>query len=199
MTTFQSKLINLVEEQQSTTDRDKLFLLSLLPELKKLDDNKRLGFRIYAIKYFQNASQAQPTTSLQHPVEHTNFHPETTENSLQNMPFYPQSTAVYNKYNQYQSRPHSLENMSTSQPSYYPRSPQSTSNYSISNLSYSSNGPGIISLHQPLSYVSPIQSSIDTELAVPNVSTQRPYQPCITSSQNSPDQQAIINSTLSTF
>lgn len=85
MTPFQSKLINLVEEQQSTANPDEVFLLSLLPELKKLNDDKRLGFRIYAIKYFQNESQ--PTTSLQHPVQHTNFIPETTENSLQNMSF----------------------------------------------------------------------------------------------------------------
>ncbi|CAI6353182.1 unnamed protein product [Macrosiphum euphorbiae] len=73
--------------------------------------------------------------------------------------------------------------MSTSQPSYYPRSPQSTSNYSISNLSnYSSNVPGIMSQHQHLSYASPVQNSIDTELAVPNISSQRPYQHCIGSS-----------------
>ncbi|CAI6371335.1 unnamed protein product [Macrosiphum euphorbiae] len=77
MTIFQSKLLNHLEKQQST-DVDELFLKSLLPLVKQLSGGKKLEFKMYALKFFQNES-----------------HPQNNNYSYHTAVFYPQNNAPY--------------------------------------------------------------------------------------------------------
>lgn len=80
MTIFQSKLLNHLEKQQ-TTDADEHFLKSLLPEVKQLSDSKKLEFKMYVLKFFQNESRPQnlnysyPTTVFHQQNNAPYFHP----------------------------------------------------------------------------------------------------------------------------
>lgn len=65
MTIFQSKLLNHLEKQE-TTDADELFLKSLLPEVKKLNDSKKLEFKMYVLNFFKNESC--PQNNYSHPT-----------------------------------------------------------------------------------------------------------------------------------
>lgn len=42
------------ESHQESTDPDKSFLLSLLPDYKKLTYEQKIDFRIYALQFFKN-------------------------------------------------------------------------------------------------------------------------------------------------
>ncbi|XP_050065211.1 uncharacterized protein LOC126554158 [Aphis gossypii] len=80
MTDFQSKLLNHLEKQE-TTDADEHFLKSLLPEVKKLSESKKLDFKVYVLKFFQNESRPQnynysyPTAVFQQQNNTPYFHP----------------------------------------------------------------------------------------------------------------------------
>jgi len=67
MTVFQSKLLNHLEKQE-TTDADEHFLKSLLPEVKKLSESKKLDFKMYVLKFFQNESHLQNNNYSYHPT-----------------------------------------------------------------------------------------------------------------------------------
>ncbi|CAI6356764.1 unnamed protein product [Macrosiphum euphorbiae] len=68
MTIFQSKLLDHLEKQE-LTDADELFLKSLLPQVKQLSDGKKLEFKMYVLKFFQNESYPQNNNySYQTPV-----------------------------------------------------------------------------------------------------------------------------------
>ena len=68
MSIFQSKLLDHLEKQE-LTDADELFLKSLLPQVKQLSDGKKLEFKMYVLKFFQNESYPQNNNySYQTPV-----------------------------------------------------------------------------------------------------------------------------------
>lgn len=80
MTIFQSKLLNHLEKVE-TTDADEHFLKSLLPEVKKLSDGKKLEFKMYVLNFFQNESRPQninysyPTSVIHQQNNAPYFHP----------------------------------------------------------------------------------------------------------------------------
>lgn len=54
ITPFQNKLLLSCLEKSLNTDPDTHFLLSLLPDYKKLNDTQKLEFRINTLQFFKN-------------------------------------------------------------------------------------------------------------------------------------------------
>ncbi|RXG51670.1 hypothetical protein Avbf_07392 [Armadillidium vulgare] len=92
--TSQSKLTEKLESSSSKSDQeddgDKSFLLSLLPYLKKLNEEQKLDFRLYALQFFRDlrAKNIQPAASFQHSIfpltqthHFSNYHSEYQEQS----------------------------------------------------------------------------------------------------------------------
>ena len=80
ITPFQNKLVTLLE-QSVNDDPDKQFLLSLLPDYKKLNDSQKLDFRITSLNFFKNAQQSHNSNSLN--IQHNLYH---NDNLYQNSP-----------------------------------------------------------------------------------------------------------------
>lgn len=89
---FQTELLKQLSStsKQEEEDPDKSFLLSILPDLKELDANEKLEFKMHNLQFFQNIRQKRKNQSLQpaQPRQYTTvpyFSPEqSVGNSSQN-------------------------------------------------------------------------------------------------------------------
>lgn len=61
---FQMELLNRLDNARKENDADKLFLLSLLPDYKSLNDEQKVDFRIYILQFFKDIER--PTTTTTH-------------------------------------------------------------------------------------------------------------------------------------
>lgn len=117
-TPFQNKLISYLEQTQEN-DPDKHFLLSLLPDYKKLNDTQKLEFRLNTLQFFKNVQQTQ--LYLQQNQIYTQY-PSAfrlpTQSQQQNHQFYSNSTQQNSTYPNY-----THSNVLTQNP--YPSSSQS--------------------------------------------------------------------------
>jgi len=96
-TPFQNKLLSYLERTQNN-DPDELFLLSLLPDYKKLSDSQKLEFRINSLQFFKNVQLSTNSSSVysQPYSNQNNVYPRyssslhlPTQNLLQNSQWYP--------------------------------------------------------------------------------------------------------------
>lgn len=109
MTNFQTSLFHLMKnppilQKPEENDPDKQFLLSFLPEFKKMDENQKLDFKI---------EFSQLVKRILNPVQLPTMEPRTLQNDFNNMsnfqnPFYhqhslpnfqtgfPQTSHIYN-------------------------------------------------------------------------------------------------------
>lgn len=60
MSHFESHLVDLMKNKQTDNDPDKLFLLSLLPKLKSLNEDQKLGVQIEMLNIFHKTKNPQP-------------------------------------------------------------------------------------------------------------------------------------------
>lgn len=58
MNAFQTKLITFLQKQEER-DSDELFLMSLLPEIKKLSAEKKLDFRMHVLQFLKHEQHIQ--------------------------------------------------------------------------------------------------------------------------------------------
>lgn len=96
---FQNKLLSYIEQTQNN-DPDKLFLLSLLPDYKKLNDFQKLEFRINSLQFFKNVQLPTNSSSVySQPYYQNNVYPQypstlhlPTPNLVQNNQWYPSNS-----------------------------------------------------------------------------------------------------------
>lgn len=145
ITPFQNKLLNYLEERECN-DPDKHFLLSLLPDYKKLNDSQKLDFRLNALNFFKNA---QPSSTYQPPNVYQNdnqyqdsssfYLPPQRQAEITN-PYYPNIT-----HNVLPPYPQPLMYSPTPQPprfsQYQQEVPSNASNSTFSLTNISSNFP----------------------------------------------------------
>lgn len=63
MTIFQKKLLKKLEQSDSgSDDPDRAFLLSLLPDMRKLNDDQKLDLRCYILQFFRDIRQNSIST-----------------------------------------------------------------------------------------------------------------------------------------
>lgn len=117
MTHFQKKLLEKIDEDKKTAadvdDADKQFLLSILPDYKKLNDDGKLDFRLLVLNFFRDVRKKNsiPQQSSPPPTYNPN----------------PYNTAYYNQHHSLHSDPRSTMSTSASIPysQQFPRSSQS--------------------------------------------------------------------------
>lgn len=97
-TPFQNKLLSYLE-QTHDNDPDKHFLLSLLPDYKKLNDTQKLEFRLITLQFFKNVQQTQPylQQNQNYPLYPPSFRLP-TQSQQQNHQFYPNNTQQNSTY-----------------------------------------------------------------------------------------------------
>jgi len=78
-TPFQNKLLSYIELTQNN-DPDNHFLLSLIPDYKKLNDSQKLEFRLNSLQFFKNVQLS------------------TSSSSVYTQPYSNQNNAVYPQY-----------------------------------------------------------------------------------------------------
>lgn len=100
-TPFQNKLLSYIELTQNN-DPDKHFLLSLLPDYKKLNDSQKLEFHLNSLQFFKNVQLSTSCSSVySQPYSNQNnaVYPQYSstlhlpnQNLLQNSQWYPSIT-----------------------------------------------------------------------------------------------------------
>lgn len=122
LTTFQSVLLEKLD-RSGDDDPDKMFLVSLLPEYKKLNDDEKLDFRFHCLQFFRNIRCKNSNQTQQH-APANQFYP------LYQPP--PTSIHYFPGYNQPQASTSTAVNQATSPP--FPGSPQDSA-HSITSAS----------------------------------------------------------------
>ncbi|KAG5861219.1 hypothetical protein JTB14_010357 [Gonioctena quinquepunctata] len=104
MTVFQQQLLQKLEHSESVADdSDKAFMLSILPDVKKLDDDEKLDFRYHVLQFFRDRrnkrnpthSIAQPSTSFYLQPPTSSYLQPPTPSSEQYSTFHPQHQIPY--------------------------------------------------------------------------------------------------------
>jgi len=116
---FQNKLLSYLEQTQND-DPDKHFLLSLLPDYKKLNDTQKLEFRINTLQFFKNvqlstnnsAAYSQPYFNQNNVYpQYSSIFPLPTQNIVQNTEWHPNNSShvtAHSSQDSYPSSPQSL-------------------------------------------------------------------------------------------
>jgi len=114
-TPFQNKLLSYIELTQNN-DPDKHFLLSLLPDYKKLNDSQKLEFRLNSLQFFKNVQlsassssvYSQPYSNQNNAVypQHSSTLHLPNQNLLQNSQWYP--SIIHSTQDLYPSPPQAL-------------------------------------------------------------------------------------------
>jgi len=114
-TPFQNKLLSYIELTQNN-DPDKHFLLSLLPDYKKLNDSQKLEFRINCLQFFKNVQLSTCNSSIisqPYPNQNNAAYPQYSSTihlpaqNLQNSQWYPPSI-THSTLDPYSSPPQAL-------------------------------------------------------------------------------------------
>jgi len=95
MTPFQKELLSnlATSEKDETSDPDKAFLYSLLPDYKRLNYDQKTDFRLMTLQYFRNVSLGSNQLQSTPPCFNIN------QNTSQNVPIPTQYSSVCPSFN----------------------------------------------------------------------------------------------------
>jgi len=95
MTPFQKELLSnlATSEEDETSDPDKAFLYSLLPDYKRLNYDQKTDFRLMTLQYFRNVSLGSNQLQSTPPCFNMN------QNTSQNVPIPTQYSSVCPSFN----------------------------------------------------------------------------------------------------
>lgn len=105
MSPFENQLVDLMKNKQTDDDPDKLFLLSLLPKLKLLNEDQKLCAQVEILNIFQKIKNPQPAPAA--PIQHGQhfsipniqpLHPSLVNSYVQNPSSHPIYTQTYSNY-----------------------------------------------------------------------------------------------------
>jgi hypothetical protein len=88
MNPFQTKLISFLQKQEER-DSDELFLMSLLPEIKKLSEEKKLDFRMHVLQFLKHEQHIQNYNQINTQYPSPYVHPTHQSTPTFNLSTYP--------------------------------------------------------------------------------------------------------------
>lgn len=94
MSPFENQLVDLMKNKQTDNDPDKLFLLSLLPKFKLLNEDQKLNAQIEILNLFQKIKNPQPAPVA--PIQP--LHSSLVNSYVQNPSSHPIYTQTYSNY-----------------------------------------------------------------------------------------------------
>lgn len=165
LTTFQYKLLEKLEKPDSVEDPDKAFLLSLVPDMKKLNDDDKLDFPFHVLQFFRDKQQTRMTTTQQtasFPQSSTSFRQPSTSFHQQSTLFPRPSTSFLQPSTYFPQQSTSFPQQSTS----YPQPPTSYPQPSTSYIQPSTSFP------QPYQHLSPQESPVTSPESLSQSSEQ---------------------------